>query len=316
MADRAQNAYIPGTMQAVRLQSAGGPAGLVAEMLQTPRPGPGEMLVRVCAAAITRDELDWPVNRLPAIPAYEFSGQVAEVGPDAHAYGIGEAVYALGPFDRDGAAAEFTVIPEKYLARKPKRLDHIDSAALPLAALSAWQGLFEHGGLAAGQHVLIHGAAGGVGHYAVQLAKWRGARVTGTVSSRNLDVARKQGLDQVIEHPVTRFEDVAQEVDLVFDTAGGDRLARSPAVIRPGGRLVSVAAEPSQAAAAQRGIQAIFFVVEPNAGQLAEIAALVDAGRLQPVVDSVFPLAQARQAFDRSQKQLASGKIVLRVAEA
>jgi NADPH:quinone reductase-like Zn-dependent oxidoreductase len=296
-------------MRAIRLHPPGGLAGLVDEQIETPRPGAGEALVRVHAAAITRDELDWPVDRLPAIPSYELSGVVAAVAPDVDGVTVGEPVYALSGFDRDGAAAEYTVVPAALLAPKPRTLGHVESAAIPLAALSAWQGLFTHGHLAEGQRVLVHGAAGGVGGFAVQLAHRRGAQVVGTASTGNLDTARRLGADQVVDHSRTRFEDAIGQVDLVFDTVGGQRLARSPAVLRPGGRLVSVATEPPK----QRGIHAVYFVVEPNREQLVELAALADAGDLRPTIDQVFPLADARKAFERSLGDHRGGKIVLRV---
>lgn len=302
-------------MNAVRLHAPGGPAGIVFEQIETPRPGGGEALVRVHAAAITRDELNWPVDRLPAIPSHEFSGVVAAVAPDVEDVRVGQAVFALAPFDRDGATAEYAVMPARFLVPKPHTLDHVESAAVPLAALSAWQGLFDYGHLAAGQRVLIHGAAGGVGAFAVQFARRRGAHVIGTVSPANVDVARELGVDQVIDHTTTRFEEVVEPVDLVFDTAGGERLDRSAAVVRPGGRLVSVAVEPPAERAAERGIEAIYFVVEPNRAQLVEIAALIDQGDLRPVIDRVFPLAETRAAFERSLGEHAAGKIVLRVTE-
>jgi NADPH:quinone reductase-like Zn-dependent oxidoreductase len=299
-------------MRAVRLHAPGDPARLVAEQLPTPRPGAGEALVRVHAAAITRDELDWPADRLPAIPSYEFSGVVAAVGPGVEQVRVGEAVYALGDFGRDGAAADYTVVDAGLLAPKPRTLDHLQSAAIPLAGLGAWQGLFEHGRLAAGQRVLIHGAAGGVGGFAVQLAHWRGAHVAGTASTANLETARALGADQVVDHTTTRFEDAVEPVDVVFDTAGGDRLVRSPAVLRPGGRLVSVAEEPPSGAA---GITASYFVVAPNRRQLVELAEAADRGELRPVIGEVFPLGGARQAFERSLGDHRPGKIVLGVAE-
>jgi NADPH:quinone reductase-like Zn-dependent oxidoreductase len=304
---------VAAVMRAVRLRAPGDPAGLVLEELQTPRPGAGEALVRVHAAAITRDELDWPADRLPAIPSYEFSGVVAAVGPGVGRVRVGEAVYALGDFGRDGAAADYTLVDAGLLAPKPRTLDHLQSAAIPLAGLSAWQGLFEHGRLAAGQRVLIHGAAGGVGAFAVQLAHWRGAHVVGTASTANLETARALGADQVVDHTTTRFEDAVEPVDLVFDTADGDRLARSPAVLRPGGRLVSVAEEPPHDAAA--GTTASYFVVAPDRRQLVELAEAADRGELRPVIDEVFPLGDARQAFERSLGNHRPGKIVLRVAE-
>jgi NADPH:quinone reductase-like Zn-dependent oxidoreductase len=311
MIDEARSAPPPALMRAVRLHEPRGPDGLVSEQIATPRPGPGEALVRVHAAAITRDELEWPVDRLPATPSYELSGVVVTTGPEVGDVAVGEAVYALTGFDRDGAAADFVVLPIAFMAPKPRSLDHVHAAALPLAALSAWQALFDHGQLASGQRVLIHGAAGGVGHLAVQLARGRGASVIATASTRNLDRARELGADQVVDHTTTRFEDVIDPVDLVFDTVGGDLLARSPAVLRPAGRLVSVAEEPP-ADAAGREIVALYFVVEPSREQLLEIATLADSGELRPMVGEVFDLADARAAFERSMSPDKHGKVVLR----
>lgn len=302
-------------MNAVRLHASGDPAGLVYEQIERPHPDKGEALVRVHAAAITRGELDWPTDRLPAIPSYEFSGVVASLGSDVEDFEVGDFVYALSPFDRDGAAAEYIVVPVECLAPRPKNLDHIQSAAIPLAALGAWQGLFDHGQLAKGQRVLIHGAAGGVGSYAVQLAHHRGAYVIGTLSTRDVELVRKLGADEVIDYTRTAFEEAIAPVDLVFDTAGGKRLERSIFVIRPGGRLVSVAVEPSQEAAADRDINAVYFVVEPNREQLIEIGKLADSGNLQSIISEVFPIADARRAFERSLTAHKAGKIVLRIRE-
>lgn len=303
-------------MNAVRLHRADGPAGLIYEQIAVPQPKAGEALVRVHAAAITRDELDWPAQRLPAIPSYEFSGVVAGIGSGVDDSLVGEPVHALSGFDRDGAAAEYMVIPAEYLAPKPKALGHIHSATIPLAALTAWQGLFEHGRLSRGGRVLIHGATGGVGRFAVQLARWRGAHVIGTVSSRNVEAAHELGLLEVIEHPGARFEEAVDPVDLVFDTVGGDRLARSPSVIRAGGRLVSVASEPSREDAAAREITALYFVVEPNASQLVELANLADSDQLRPAVAEVFALTEARRAFEHSLSPHPAGKIVLQISDA
>lgn len=308
-------AEIASTMSAVRLHAPGDPARLVYEQLETPQPGPGEVLVRVHAAAITRDELEWPADRLPATPSYELSGVVAAVGPGVGEVAIGESVYALSGFDRDGAAADYALVPQEFLAAKPTSLGHVESAAIPLAGLSAWQGLFDHGRLSEGQRVLVHGAAGGVGSFAVQLAHGRGAHVIGTASSGNVETVRRLGADEVVDHTTTRFEDVVDQVDVVFDTAGGDRLERSPAVVRAGGRLVSVAVEPSQKAGTEHGISAVYFVVEPNHEQLVELARLVDRGELRPTIDEVFPLAEARRAFERSLGGSRRGKIVLRVVD-
>ena len=207
------------------------------------------------------------------------------------------------------------VLPQEFLAPKPRTTGHVETAAIPLAGLSAWQGLFDHGQLREDERVLIHGAAGGVGGFAVQLAHARGAHVIGTASTGNVPTAGELGADEVIDHTKTRFEDVVGEVDLVFDTVGGDLLERSTTVLRAGGRLVSVASEPPQEEAAEGGIRAAYFLVEPNRGLLIELARLVDRGELRPTIDAVFPLRDARQAFERSLGEKRRGKIVLRVFE-
>jgi NADPH:quinone reductase-like Zn-dependent oxidoreductase len=302
---------IDSQMNAVRLHAAGDPARLACERVPTPRPGPREVLIRVHAAAITRGELEWPEDRLPAIPSYELSGVVAETGPEVGRAQQGDEAYALSGFDRDGAAAEYALVPEALLTSKPRSLDHIQSAALPLAGLSAWQGLFDHGRLEAGQRVLIHGGAGCVAAFAVQLARAHGAHVIATASPAKLDAVRKLGAHDVIDHTTGRFDDQLEPVDLVFDTAGGERLERSPAALREGGRLVSIATEPARAD--DRGITALYFVVEPSRAQLAELARLADAGRLSVTIDRTYPLAEARAAFERSLAREGSGKVVLRV---
>jgi NADPH:quinone reductase-like Zn-dependent oxidoreductase len=258
------------TMKAVRLHEGG---ALELEEIDVPALRPGEVLVRVHAAAITNGELGWPTDRLPAIPSYELSGVVVDVAADVSDFGPGDEVYALTPFDRDGVAAEYAVVPAAVLAPKPRTLDHVKSAAVPMTGLTAWQGLFERGVLEPGQRVQINGARGGVGHIAVQLARLRGA-------------------DPLSDGP---------EPDLVFDTIGGDVLAGSS-----GRRIVSVAEE-------QPGVT--YFIVEPNRDQLVELARLVDDGELRPEIDSVFPLTEARAAFERVAARGKRGKVVLRVAD-
>jgi NADPH:quinone reductase-like Zn-dependent oxidoreductase len=289
----------------VRLKAEGGPDQLVHEEVATPEPREGEALVRVHAAAITRDELEWPVDRLPAIPFHELSGTVVALGPGVGGVAVGDAVYALTPFDRDGVAAEYAAVPGELLAPKPRALSHVEAAAIPMPALTARQALFDHGALAAGQRVLIHGATGGVGQFATQLAHDRGAYVIGTVSGEDVQWARELGADEAIDHTTTRFEEVVDPVDLVFDTAGGDRLARSREVLGPNGRLVAVAEE---------GNDATFFVVEPDGEQLGELTKLVDRGALKPTIDSVFPLDDARAAFERVTARGKRGKVVLELA--
>ncbi|MFL5705307.1 MAG: NADP-dependent oxidoreductase, partial [Ktedonobacteraceae bacterium] len=217
-------------MKAIRMHGRGGPDRLVYEEAPQPHPGPGEVVVRVYAAGVIATELSWSgtyqsktggTRALP-IPGHDLSGVVEEVGPDVTTLTRGSEVYALTAFDRDGAEAEYTIALPSELAPKPRTLDHVQAAAVPLTALTAWQAFFEHVGLAAGQTVLIHGAAGGVGVFAVQFARWAGAHVIATASARNRDFLRQLGANEIIDYTTTRFEDVVHDVDLVFDTVGGD----------------------------------------------------------------------------------------------
>jgi NADPH:quinone reductase-like Zn-dependent oxidoreductase len=223
--------------------------------------------------------------------------------------GVGDLVYGLNDWYRDGAYAEYCVARVADLAHKPAGVDHVHAAATPISALTAWQGLVERAGLAAGQRVLIHGAAGGV-TFAVQLARWRGAQVTATASAANLDFVRRLGADDVIDYRAHRFEDVVRDVDVVFDTVGGETLERSWGILKPGGRLVTVAASGERTT--DERIRAAYFIVEPNRTQLTEIARLIDGGALCPVVGAVFPLAEARQAY---QHKPSHGKVVVRVVD-
>jgi NADPH:quinone reductase-like Zn-dependent oxidoreductase len=297
-------------MRAIRLHPPGGIEALSVDEVPTPRPGDGEVLVRVHAAALTRDELDWPDDRLPAVPSYELSGTVTGVG-DSH-FQPGQAVYGMTGFDRDGVAAEYASVPVGELSPKPESLSHVDAAALPLPGLSAMQGLFDHGLLAKGHRVLIHGGGGGVGSYAVQLARLHGAHVIATVSTARVEAARLLGADEVIDHPSNDFTAI-DPVDLVFDTAGGNRLARSVEVVKPGGRLVSVAEDPPLEQASAADIEALWFLVESRQDQLAELARLADREDLRVGVNRTYPLAEAREAFTHLQEGGATGKIVLSV---
>jgi NADPH:quinone reductase-like Zn-dependent oxidoreductase len=294
-------------MRVVRLRAPGGPEQIALDEADRPQPGPGEALVRVHAAAITRGELEWPLDRLPAIPSYELSGVVEEVGPGVAGVAAGDEVFALTQFDRDGVAADYAALPSELLAPRPQALSHAESAAVPLPALTAWQGLFDHGRLDAGGRVLIHGAAGSVGGLAVQLARAAGAHVIGTTRVASRDTVLDLGADEVVD-AAERFEDAVEPVDVVFDTAGGEPLRRSPAVLRAGGRLVSVAEDPPDGG--------VYFVVAPNHDQLRSIARQADAGELRPPPVEVYPLTSAREAFARSLQPGRRGKVVLAVAGA
>jgi NADPH:quinone reductase-like Zn-dependent oxidoreductase len=295
---------VPRTMRAIRLH-APGVDGLRYETIETRSLGLGEALVAVHAAAITRDELEWPLDRLPAVPSYELSGVVAAVADDVATVAAGDHVFALTPFDRDGVAAEYAVVPAATLAAKPATLSHVQSAAVPLPALSAWQGLFAHGSLEADERVLVHGAVGGVGQFATQLARWRGAYVIATASPEAFDAARALGAHEVVDGRRELDKGIGP-VDLVFDTVGGELLEHATALLGSNGRLVSVAEEPPA--------QGTYFVVEPAREQLIEIARLLDSGQLRVAIDSTFALSEAAAAFKRSLASGKHGKVVIRVA--
>jgi len=306
-------------MKAICLRARGGPELFAYEEVPQPHPGDGEVLVRVHAAGVIQTELSWlPTwttqaggpRPFPVIPGHEFSGEICGLTPGVTDVRLGDQVYGLNDWYRDGAWAEYCVARVSDLAHKPSSVDHVQAAATPISALTAWQGLIERGGLAAGQRVLIHGAAGGVGTFAVQLAHLRGARVIGTASAANLDFVRSLGADEVIDYRADRFEDVARDVDVVFDTVGGETLERSWGLLKPGGRMVTTAASGEQTT--DERVSAAYFIVEPSRTQLAEIARLIDGGALRPVVGDVFPLAEARQAYEH---KATHGKIVLRVLD-
>jgi NADPH:quinone reductase-like Zn-dependent oxidoreductase len=309
-------------MKAVRLHGRGGPDDLVYEDSPQPHPGLGEVLVRVYATGVIANELKWDVTyqtkagspRALPIPGRDLSGVVEAVGPGVTTLVTGSEVYAMLDYGYDGAEAEYTIALPSELAPKPRTLDHVQAAAVPLSALTAWQGLFAHANLVAGQTVLIHGAAGGVGVFAVQLARWSGAQVIATASTRNGDILRELGASVVIDYTTTRFEEVVKPVDIVFDLVGGDTLQRSWQVVKPGGMLVSVVS-PRPAADVTQGHAARFawFVVEPNREQLIHIGALLDAGHMRPIVETVLPLSEVRQAYEQAAKGHTRGKIVLRV---
>lgn len=306
-------------MKAARLHKRGGPEQIVVEDAPLPIPGRGEIRIRVIATALTPRELTWDPTyqhadgspRLPTIPGHDVAGTIDALGPAATGAAEGEMVYALIDFSRNGAAAEFVVVPATDVANAPRSIDAVTAAAVPLSALAAWQGLFDHGKLAAGQRVLINGAAGGVGGFAVQLARWRGAHVIATASAQNEAAVRKLGAHQVIDYNAARFETLAREIDVAFDTVGGDTLGRSVDVIRRGGVLVSIAGKP---ASDRAGVTGIFFIVRPSRPQLVQIAGLIDAGQLRVNVQQIFPLEHARAAFERVAAGHLNGKVILRVS--
>ena len=302
-------------MNAIQLNSRGGPEALAYGPAAVPRPGAGEILVRVRAGAVTPTELLWvptwttragEPRPFPIIPGHEFSGEVHGVGPGVNDVAVGEAVFGMNDWFGDGAQAEFCVARTVDVAPKPKSVDHVTAAVVPISALTAWQGLVERAKLARGERVLIHGAAGSVGLFAVQLARGIGAYVIATASEHNVEFARGLGADEVIDYRARPFEDAATGVDVVFDTVGGDTLARSWPILRPGGRMVTIAADAEHTS--EQRVKDAFFIVEPNREQLSRIARMIDAGELRPVVGAAFPLAEARRAYAHKPVR---GKVVL-----
>ena len=291
-------------MRAVRLHGEGVDT-LSLDEIDVPKPGADDALVRVHAAGLTRGELTWPTDRLPAIPSYELSGVLVEAPKESH-LAAGDPVVALTPFDADGVAAELAIVPSVILAPKPTELSHVKAAALPLAGLSSWQALFDHGRLEAGERVLVTGAVGGVGHLGTQLARWSGARVIAAVAPGADRLALELGAHEILG------ETGSEPFDLVFDTAGGQAAADGARRLRNGGRFVSVAEEPADIPG---GVSATYFVVKPNREQLGRILELAGSGEIRPLVDSAFPLTDARAAFERTEARGRRGKVVLRVAE-
>jgi NADPH:quinone reductase-like Zn-dependent oxidoreductase len=305
-------------MKAVRTHGRGGPEQIFFEDAPLPEVRRGDVLVQVRATGITPAELTWDETyqnadgtpRIPSILGHEVSGIVERMAADVTDFRIGDEVYGLADFPRDGAAAEFAAVRALNLALKPRGIPHAQAAALSLSALTAWQALFEHAHLAAGQSVLIHGGAGGVG----SLALWRGAHVVATASPRDTAFVYSLGADVVIDYHAMLFEDTLRDIDVVLDTIGGETRRRSWRVLRKGGALVTLVSPIPTGEAEQNGVRGIFFIVYGNRGQLDQISALVDGGQLKPVVAEVFPLARAREAFEHGATKHAPGKIVLQVA--
>ncbi len=310
-------------MKAVRMHEYGRSSVLHYEDVPQPEPKTGEILVRVHATGV--NPIDWKVreghlkemlhNALPLIPGWDFSGEVAACGPGADLWQIGAEVYGRPDPARDGTYAEYAVMREFEVARKPQSVDHLHAAGLALAGLTAWQALFEVAGLVAGQTILIHGAAGGVGSFAVQLAKWKGAKVIGTASEEHLDYLTELGADETIDYKHHAFDQEVRYIDAVLDTVGGETLARSWKVLRPGGIIVSTVGKPSPAEAEAHGVRAEGIFAQTKAGQLDELARLVDAGVLHINVETVLPLAEAYRAQELSQEGHTHGKIILQVTQ-
>jgi NADPH:quinone reductase-like Zn-dependent oxidoreductase len=305
-------------VRAITVQDrAAGVRGLSLTELPYPEPAGGDVTVRVHAAGFTPGELDWPGtwsdragrDRTPSVPGHELSGVVVELGFGTTGLTVGQRVFGLTDWTRDGTLAEYVAVEARNLAPLPADVEHTVAAALPISGLTSWQGLFDHGRLEAGQTVLIHGAAGGVGSIAVQLAREAGARVIGTGRTADRDTAVALGADAFLDLEADRLDDVG-EVDVVFDVLGGEIGNRSAGLVRAGGTLVTIAAPPEIQPEDGR---AIFFVVEPDRGRLADLARRVRDGRLKPIVGAVRTLPDATGAFAPDRRT--RGKTIIRVVE-
>jgi NADPH:quinone reductase-like Zn-dependent oxidoreductase len=309
-------------MKAMILTAKSGAEALTLADVPRPEPQAGEVLVQVHATALTPTELQWTPTftarsgqprPFPVILGHEFSGVVAEVRGDVGDFVVGDEVYGMNDWFSNGAQAEYCVAPAAMIAAKPRLLDHAQAAAVPISALTAWQALMVRSRLHHGQTILIHGAAGAVGLFAVQIAHEAGAHVIATASAANRALLESLGVDEFIDYHSTRFEYIVRKVDVVFDTQGGETLMRSWYVLKPGGTLVTIAAQSGQTT--DRRTREAFMLVEPDQAQLSAISEVIDAGRRRVFVAAEFPLAQAREAY-ASVGKVGRGKTVLRVIPA
>jgi NADPH:quinone reductase-like Zn-dependent oxidoreductase len=311
------------TMKAIVVHEFGGPEVLKYEDAPRPEPKENEILVRVIAAAVN------PVDsaarsaksasffniKLPAIPGYDIAGVVEKTGAKVTKFKTGDPVFAYIALDKGGAYAQYTLATEKEASAKPKSLNYAEAAAVPLVSLTAWQALVDTAKLSTGQSVLIHGGSGGVGSFAIQIAKARGAKVFATASTANQDLLKQLGADVAIDYTKQKFEDVANDVDVVLDSVGKDTLARSYGVVKKGGFIVSLVARPDRAELEKHGIRGSPLSVEPNSDELAEIGKLIDEKKIKVVVSQTLPLAEAAKAQAQADTHHTRGKIVLKVAD-
>jgi NADPH:quinone reductase-like Zn-dependent oxidoreductase len=309
------------TMMAVRFHKYGGPAVLHLEQIERPDPGPGQILVRVHAASV--NPVDWKLRQgdlkamldvpFPSTAGEDLAGEVAAVGEGVASFQPGDAVYAMMPIVPTGAYAEYAVLDAAAVGRKPATLDFTTAAAVPMGALTAWQGIVGQGGLQAGTKLFVHAAGGNVGGMAVQISHALGAHVTAAASAGSRALVEGWGADRFVGYGAGRFEDAVDGMDVVFDTLGGEMQARSWGVLKPGGILVSTVgvADPGQAEA--HGVRAVGFGAVPDGAQLGRIAEMVDAGQIRPNIGAVLPLAEAAEAQEMNRTGRVKGKVVLRV---
>jgi NADPH:quinone reductase-like Zn-dependent oxidoreductase len=310
-------------MKAVVIHAYGGPEMLKLEDVPRPEPKEDEILIRVVAASINPVDVairkgylaELIGNRFPLIPGMDAAGVVEKTGAKIRKFKPGDPVYAFFTLAGEGGYAEFVIAKENEIAPKPKAASYAQAAAVPAAASTAWQVLVDTAKLSAGQTVLIHGGSGGVGHFAIQMAKTLGAKVIATASTANQDFLKQMGADQAIDYTKTKFEDVVKDVDVVLDMVGGDTLKRSYGVVKKGGIIVSIVDEPDQAGLDAKGIRGVTFRSAPKASVLKELSRLIDAKKITPVVSQTFPLSDVAKAQEQIATGHTRGKIVLMVTE-
>jgi len=308
-------------MKAIVAHEYGGPQVLKYEDAPRPEPKENEALVRVIAAGVnpvdalirTGKYAKFFGTTLPLIPGYDIAGIVEKTGAKITKLKAGDSIYAYVLWG--GGYAEYAVATEGEATAKPKSLNYIEAAAVPLVALTAWQALIDTAKLSAGQTVLIHGGSGGVGSIAIQIAKARGAKVIATASTSNQELLKQLGADVAIDYTKTKFEDVAKDVDVVLDSVGKDTLARSYGVVRKGGIIATLVAQPDQAELDKNGIRGAAISVKPNASELAEITKLIEEKKIKPVVSQVLLLTEALKAQEQAATHHTRGKIVLKIAD-
>ena len=311
------------TMKAIVVHEYGGPEVLKLDDVPRPVPKENEILVKVIAAGVNpvdsaarSEKFAQFLNiKLPAIPGYDIAGVIEKTGATVTKLKAGDPVYAYIALDKGGGYAEYALATEKETSPKPKSLNYVDAAAVPLVSLTAWQGLVDTAKLSAGQAVIIHGGSGGVGSFAILIAKARGAKVLATASMPNQDLLKQLGADVAIDYTKQKFEDVAKDVDVVLDAVGKDTLARSYGIVKKGGIIVSLVAQPDQAELDKHGIRGAPLGVEPNSDELAEITKLIDERKIKVIVSQTLPLAEAAKAQTQADTHHTRGKIVLKVAE-
>jgi len=310
-------------MKAVVIHAYGGPEVLKLEDVPPPEPKDDEILIRVVAASVNPVDVairkgylaELIGDKLPLIPGMDAAGVVEKIGAKISKFKAGDPVYAFFTLASEGGYAQFVVAKENEAAPKPKAVTYAQAAAVPAAASTAWQVLVDTAKLSAGQTVLIHGGSGGVGHFAIQIAKAHGAKVIATASTANQDFLKQMGADQTVDYTKAKFEDVAKGVDVVLDTVGEDTLKRSYGVVKKGGIIVSIVDEPDQAALDAHGIRGVTLRSTPKASVLEELAKLIDAKKMTPIVSQVLPLAEVAKAQEQITTHHTRGKLVLQVAD-